>query len=165
LGYEAAAYHDIARILTEVIGQPFSYEARPPEEFYRNVLAAGAEPSYMKCVFDSYADFTGVTVLQGAVVNRGVVIGVGAFVHGGTVVPNNFFVPPNTVAVGNPLTFFGPSDKTDLLKKIESIKFPKIAYDVDTILFTEAVVASTKVRAKEFESHAHDIILEEASLI
>jgi hypothetical protein len=31
---------------------------RPPEEFYRNVLAAGAEPSYMKCVFNSYADYT-----------------------------------------------------------------------------------------------------------
>jgi hypothetical protein len=46
-----------ARIFTEVIGQPFSYEARPPKEFYRNVLAAGAEPSYMKCVFDSYTDF------------------------------------------------------------------------------------------------------------
>jgi uncharacterized protein YbjT (DUF2867 family) len=41
LGYQAATYHDIARIFTEVIGQPFSYEARPPEEFYRNVLAAG----------------------------------------------------------------------------------------------------------------------------
>jgi hypothetical protein len=27
-------------------------------EFYDNVLAAGAEPSYMKCVFDSYTDFT-----------------------------------------------------------------------------------------------------------
>jgi len=58
LGYEAATYRDIARIFTEVIGQPFSYEARPPEEFYRNVLAAGAEPSYMKCVFDSYTDYT-----------------------------------------------------------------------------------------------------------
>jgi NAD(P)H dehydrogenase (quinone) len=48
----------IARTFTEVIGQPFSYEARPPEEFYRNVLAAGAEPSYMKCVFNSYTDYT-----------------------------------------------------------------------------------------------------------
>jgi hypothetical protein len=27
-------------------------------EFYENVLATGAEPSYMKCVFDSYTDFT-----------------------------------------------------------------------------------------------------------
>jgi uncharacterized protein YbjT (DUF2867 family) len=58
LGYEARTYDDIAEIFTEVIGQPFSYDPRPPEEFYRNVLAAGAEPAYMKCVFDSYSDFT-----------------------------------------------------------------------------------------------------------
>jgi uncharacterized protein YbjT (DUF2867 family) len=63
LGYEAATYDDIADIFTKVIGQPFSYEARPPEEFYRNVLAAGAEPAYMKCVFDSYTELTnGVAV-------------------------------------------------------------------------------------------------------
>jgi NAD(P)H dehydrogenase (quinone) len=63
LGYEAATYDDIAEIFTKVIGQPFSYEARPPEEFYRNVLAAGAEPAYMKCVFDSYTELTnGVAV-------------------------------------------------------------------------------------------------------
>ena len=58
LGYEARTYDDIAEIFTRVIGQPFSYEPRAPEEFYRNVLAAGAEPAYMKCVFDSYSDFT-----------------------------------------------------------------------------------------------------------
>ena len=58
LGYQAATYDQIAAIFTEVIGQPFSYEARPPEEFYRNVLAAGAEPAYMKCVFDLFAELT-----------------------------------------------------------------------------------------------------------
>jgi uncharacterized protein YbjT (DUF2867 family) len=58
LGYEAATYYDIARIFGKVIGQPFSYEPGPPEELYRNVLAAGAEPAYMKCVFDSYTDMT-----------------------------------------------------------------------------------------------------------
>jgi NAD(P)H dehydrogenase (quinone) len=47
-----------------VIGQPFSYEARPPEEFYRNVLAAGAEPAYMKCVFDSYTELTNGTAVK-----------------------------------------------------------------------------------------------------
>ena len=56
LGYEAATYDDIAAIFTRVLGQPFSYEARPSKEFYENVLAAGAEPSYMKCVYDSYTD-------------------------------------------------------------------------------------------------------------
>ena len=58
LGYEARTFDEIADIFTRVIGQPFSYEARPPEEFLRNVLAAGAEPAYMKCVFDSYVSLT-----------------------------------------------------------------------------------------------------------
>lgn len=58
MGYEAATYDEIAGIFTKVIGQPFSYEPRPPEEFYQNVIKAGAEPAYMKCVFDSYSDFT-----------------------------------------------------------------------------------------------------------
>lgn len=58
LGYEAKSYYDIAETFSEVLGQPFSYEPRPPSEFLRNVLAAGAEPAYMKCVFDSYSDLT-----------------------------------------------------------------------------------------------------------
>jgi NAD(P)H dehydrogenase (quinone) len=64
LGYEAATYDEIAAIFTKVIGQPFSYEAHLPDEFYRNVLAAGAEPSYMKCVFDSYAALTNGTAVK-----------------------------------------------------------------------------------------------------
>jgi NAD(P)H dehydrogenase (quinone) len=43
---------------TEVMGQPFSCEPRPPEEFYQNLLAVGAEPAYMKCVYDCYSNFT-----------------------------------------------------------------------------------------------------------
>ena len=57
LGYEARTYDDIAEIFARVLGQPFTYEPLPPEEFLRNVLAAGAEPAYMKCVYDSYVDF------------------------------------------------------------------------------------------------------------
>ena len=64
LGHQAATYDQIAAIFTEVIGQPFSYEARPPEEFYRNVLAAGAEPAYMKCVFDLFAELTNGTAVK-----------------------------------------------------------------------------------------------------
>jgi NAD(P)H dehydrogenase (quinone) len=58
MGYEAATYDEIAKIFTQVIGQSFSYEPRSPAEFYRNVIKAGAEAAYMKCVFDSYSDFT-----------------------------------------------------------------------------------------------------------
>jgi NAD(P)H dehydrogenase (quinone) len=64
LGYEAATYDEIAAIFTKVIGQPFSYEAHSPDEFYQNVLAAGAEPSYMKCVFDSYTALTNGTAVK-----------------------------------------------------------------------------------------------------
>jgi uncharacterized protein YbjT (DUF2867 family) len=58
LGYEAKTYYELAEVFTDVIGQPFTYEPRPPSEFLRTVLAVGAEPAYMKCVFDSYTDLT-----------------------------------------------------------------------------------------------------------
>jgi NAD(P)H dehydrogenase (quinone) len=58
LGYEARTYDQIAEIFSRVLGQPFRYEARPPAEFLDAVLAAGAEPAYMHCVFDSYRRFT-----------------------------------------------------------------------------------------------------------
>jgi NAD(P)H dehydrogenase (quinone) len=58
MGYEARTYDDIAHLLSQVLGQPFRYEPRPPDEFLRNVLAAGADPAYMQCVFDSYSALT-----------------------------------------------------------------------------------------------------------
>jgi uncharacterized protein YbjT (DUF2867 family) len=58
MGYEARTYHEIAQIMTHTLGKPFHYEPRAPLEFLHNVLAAGAEPAYMKCVFDSYTDFS-----------------------------------------------------------------------------------------------------------
>ena len=58
LGYDAKTYEEIAQIMGDTVGKSFRYEARPPSEFLRHVLAAGAKPAYMKCVFDSYTDFT-----------------------------------------------------------------------------------------------------------
>jgi NAD(P)H dehydrogenase (quinone) len=58
LGYEAKTYYELAEAFSEALGQPFSYEPQPPADFLRNVLAAGAEPTYMKCVFDSYTDLS-----------------------------------------------------------------------------------------------------------
>jgi NAD(P)H dehydrogenase (quinone) len=58
LGYDAKTYEEIAQIMGDTLGKSFRYEARPPSEFLSHVLAAGAEPAYMKCVFDSYTDFT-----------------------------------------------------------------------------------------------------------
>lgn len=58
MGYEAKNYFEIAEMMTELLGRPFTYDARPPEEFLQNVLAAGGEPAYMKCVYECYRDFT-----------------------------------------------------------------------------------------------------------
>ena len=64
LGYEAATFDEIADVFTRVIGRPFSYEARPAEEFYRNVLAAGGEPSYFKCVFNTFVELANGTAVK-----------------------------------------------------------------------------------------------------
>jgi NAD(P)H dehydrogenase (quinone) len=58
LGYDAKTYNDIAELMSEKLGKPYRYEARPPLDFLTRVLALGADPAYMKCVFDSYTDFT-----------------------------------------------------------------------------------------------------------
>jgi NAD(P)H dehydrogenase (quinone) len=54
LGYDLKNLDEIARIMTTVLGKPFRYEPHPPEEFLRNVLAAGGEPAYMDCAYRSY---------------------------------------------------------------------------------------------------------------
>ena len=54
LGYDAKTFDEIAEILTQEIGQPFSAEARPPEEFLEGALAAGADPAYITCVYTQF---------------------------------------------------------------------------------------------------------------
>lgn len=54
LGYDRKSHDEIADIMTHIIGKPFRYEPRPPQEFLENVLAAGADPAYMNCVYDSF---------------------------------------------------------------------------------------------------------------
>lgn len=57
LGYEARSYPEIAEILSQVIGQTFTDESRPPEEFLDQMLAAGADPAYMRCVYQNWIDY------------------------------------------------------------------------------------------------------------
>jgi uncharacterized protein YbjT (DUF2867 family) len=54
LGYDAKTFDEVAAILTEVVGKPFYAEARPPEEFLENALAAGADPVYMTCIYTQF---------------------------------------------------------------------------------------------------------------
>ena len=55
LGYDAKSFAEIAAVIADVIGQPYRYEARPPEEFLETILKAGGEPAYMSCVYDSFS--------------------------------------------------------------------------------------------------------------
>jgi NAD(P)H dehydrogenase (quinone) len=57
LGYEARSYPEVAEILTRVIGQTFTDESRPPEEFLEQMLAAGADPAYMRCVYQNWISY------------------------------------------------------------------------------------------------------------
>jgi NAD(P)H dehydrogenase (quinone) len=57
LGYEARTYPEIAEILTKVIGQPFTDESHSPEEFLEQMLAAGGDPAYMRCVYYNWIDY------------------------------------------------------------------------------------------------------------
>ena len=63
LGYDAKTYDEIAEIFSQVIGQPFRYEARPPKEFLDRVLAAGGDPAYMDCVYNSFMRLSGEGIL------------------------------------------------------------------------------------------------------
>jgi NAD(P)H dehydrogenase (quinone) len=58
LASDVKTYDGVAQTLTQVLGQPFSYEARPPEEFLQNVLAAGADAAYMHSAYENYALYT-----------------------------------------------------------------------------------------------------------
>ena len=54
LGYDARTCDEVAEILTDIVGQPFRAEAHPPEEFLENMLKAGADPAYIRCVYTQF---------------------------------------------------------------------------------------------------------------
>lgn len=65
LGYDLKSLDEIAGIMARVFGKPVRYEPRPPEEFLRNVLAAGGEPAYMDCAYRSFVRL-GTTGIPGS---------------------------------------------------------------------------------------------------
>lgn len=50
LAAEAASYAELAGLLAKITGQSWQYRAGEPDEFYRNLVAAGGEPVYVACV-------------------------------------------------------------------------------------------------------------------
>ncbi len=55
LAVEALNNHQVAEVLAEVIGRPFRYEPKSPDQFLETALRAGMEPAYAGCIRDVYA--------------------------------------------------------------------------------------------------------------
>ena len=62
LGYDAKSYYEIAALMTDIIGQPFQYQPQSPEVFLQSMIDAGAEMTYMKCVYDHYKRYAAGTI-------------------------------------------------------------------------------------------------------
>jgi carbonic anhydrase/acetyltransferase-like protein (isoleucine patch superfamily) len=104
---------------------------------------------------------TGATVLQGATLESGAVVAVGALVHANSIVPSEFFVPPNTVALGDPLRVYAPSDER-LPEAIRSVNFAQTAFGVRTA-WEDRIARyreSAEVRSREFGAHREDTVLD-----
>ena len=56
LGYEAKTFYEIAETMTRTTGQTFTYQPLPAAEFLARLLAAGAEPAYMKSAYQNYSN-------------------------------------------------------------------------------------------------------------
>lgn len=54
LGYDAKSYGEVAALMSEMLGQPFRYEALSPDVFLEDMRVAGAEMAYMECVRDNF---------------------------------------------------------------------------------------------------------------
>ncbi len=62
MGYDAVTFHEMAALMTSIVGQPFRYEPLPPEVFLRSMIEAGAEMAYMGCVYDHYKRYAAGTI-------------------------------------------------------------------------------------------------------
>jgi NAD(P)H dehydrogenase (quinone) len=54
LAFEARSVAEVASVLTEVVGRPFRYEPRSPDEWLASALAGGMEPTYAHCVHNVF---------------------------------------------------------------------------------------------------------------
>lgn len=62
LGYDAVTYTELAKLMTDIVGQPFRYEPLAPEVFLESMRSAGAEMAYMSCVYDHWKRYAAGTI-------------------------------------------------------------------------------------------------------
>jgi|SRR5882724_11296620 len=54
LAVEALTIAEVASLLSDVVGKPFRYQARSPDEFLAAAIAGGMEPTYARCVHNVF---------------------------------------------------------------------------------------------------------------
>lgn len=54
LSYDAKTFDELADLMTQIIGKPFRYETLSPEIFLQAMQDAGAEMTYMTCVYNHW---------------------------------------------------------------------------------------------------------------
>ena len=62
LGYDAMSFGELADLMTGIVGQPFRYDPLPPEIFLEAMRSAGAEMTYMTCVYDHWKRYAAGTI-------------------------------------------------------------------------------------------------------
>jgi len=121
----------------------------------------GPHATLLGCALADYVYVaTGATVLQGARIGSGSVIAVGALVHANAVVPEGAFIPPHTIAIGDPIQIYPPSDE-NIVARIKAIGFPTAAFGIrpDPTDRFSVCREATEVRSKEFEAHLSDVVM------
>ncbi|MBC8988045.1 SDR family oxidoreductase [Pedobacter sp. N36a] len=62
LGYDAVTFHELAVMMTAIVGKPFHYQPLSPEVFLQSMNNAGAEMAYMSCVYDHWKRYAAGTI-------------------------------------------------------------------------------------------------------
>ena len=136
--------------------------ARYPVTVGEHVLI-GPHATLLGCTIESFSYVAaGAAVLKGAVVRSGCVVGVGAAVFSESVVPAGMFLPPNTIAIGDPTDIYSPDEKVTLASYIKTLRFGNIVPGGDSAEERRSLLKrATEERAREYESHFGDIVVEE----
>jgi uncharacterized protein YbjT (DUF2867 family) len=66
LAVDARTGYEIAEVLTQVVGQPYRYEPRSPEELVEKLKQVGMEPAYARCAVDVNCRLTEGTLPEAA---------------------------------------------------------------------------------------------------
>jgi len=62
LGYDAKTFGELATMMTDIVGQPFTYQPLSPEIFLKAMIDSGAEMAYMGCVYEHWKRYANYSI-------------------------------------------------------------------------------------------------------